>query len=726
MATLLLTALGTAIGGPIGGAVGALIGQQADAMIFGGGTRQGPRLRELTVSTSSYGQPIARHFGRMRVPGSVIWSTDLIESKRKQKGRKGQPSTVTYSYSASFAIALSSTPIARLGRIWADGNLLRGAQDDLKVAGQLRFYQGYGDDPVDPLIAADKGSNAPGFRDCAYVVFEELDLGDFGNRIPALSFEIFAAGGDDSVSLGAMVPGSLAQATAKIDHARGFSDEGGPLAATLAAIDEVIPLVCTSGKDFLQIAPRVGGQTGTLTLPPQLSMQDRAAEEGRHKQRAGLPAREPAAVRYYDEGRDYQPGVQRALGTRRYGREMMVDLPATMTASGARQLANDRANRARWQHETIMWRTSELDPRLQPGVTVRVPDTPGLWFVRGWEWFDRGIEFTLERVPPNLIAQQPSDPGAANPPADQALQPTILVAFEAPSDSGANPATPLLFAAASAQTGAWRGAALYRLQANSLVPLGTSGSVRATIGTLVEPLGPSTAQLFEPEASFVVELVAEDLDFTDTDIEGLATGANRVMVGSEAIQFARAIPLGNRRWRLAGLLRGRAGTEPEAATGHAEQTSIVLLDDSLIALDPAEVPALDSTRIAAIGTGDPEAVIASLASAGLSRRPLTPVHPLVNVAPDGVWEMCWTRRARGQWRWDDGVDVPLVEEREAYLVGYGPVSAPFAAWSTEVPRLILSASQRAALIASWGAADLWVRQVGTFGQSPPLFIATIS
>jgi hypothetical protein len=70
--------------------------------------------------------------------------------------------------------------------------------------------------------------------------------------------------------------------------------------------------------------------------------------------------------------------------------------------------------------------------------------------------------------------------------------------------------------------------------------------------------------------------------------------------------------------------------------------------------------------------------------------------------------------------------VPLVEEREAYLVGYGPVSTPFAAWSTESPRLTLSSSQRTALLASWGAADLWVRQVGTFGQSPPLFIAPIS
>ena len=66
MATLLLTAVGTAVGGPLGGALGAFIGQQADRALFSGGSRQGPRLKELSVTTSSYGQTIGRHFGRMR------------------------------------------------------------------------------------------------------------------------------------------------------------------------------------------------------------------------------------------------------------------------------------------------------------------------------------------------------------------------------------------------------------------------------------------------------------------------------------------------------------------------------------------------------------------------------------------------------------------------------------------------------------------------------------
>jgi hypothetical protein len=726
MATLLLTVVGSAIGGPLGGSIGALIGQQIDSRVFGHGGREGPRLRDLAVTTSSYGQPIPRQFGRMRVPGTVIWSTDLIESKTKQKGRKGQPSTTVYSYSASFAVALSSTPLARVGRIWADGNLLRGAQDDLKVGGSLRLYRGFGDDPVDPLIAAAKGPAAPAFRDCAYAVFENLELGDFGNRIPTLSFEVFAEGGEDSVSLAQLVPDAAPVApSAPLAHARGFADEGGSLASTLAAIDQVIPLVCKSGSEGLTVAPRETADGEIVTLPDRLVVDDRTQEEARNRQRAGMPARAPAALRYYDEERDYQTGVQRASGARQAGRELMIDLPATLTASGARQLASDSASRARWQHETISWRIAELDPRLVPGSIVRLPGTPGHWLLRSWEWMDRGIALELERFAPSAGAPRASDPGENLPPLDLVIPPTRIAVTELPAESGTNPASPMIVAAASAQNSAWRGAALFAAQGSALVDLGTTGTQRAVLGTLTEPLAPSDGLLLELQATAVIDLVAGDLELAGTDIAGLAAGANRLLIGGELVQFLRAEPLGSGRWRLVGLLRGRGGTEPAAAQGHGAQAPVILIDDSLVPLDPVLVPPLATTRVAAIGTGDSDAVIAPLANPGLSRRPLCPVHPRVTTDADHTMRYSWTRRARGQWRWDDGVDVPMVEEREAYLVGFGAVAAPYAAWERDTPWLHLTAAERAQLTALHGFGPLWVRQVGTFGQSPPLLLGQL-
>src|SRR5690348_10514631 len=99
MATLVLSTVGSALGGPVGGAIGALIGQSIDQQLLAP-TRQGPRLGDLSVQTSSYGTQIPRVYGSMRVAGTVVWATDLVESEQTT-GAKGQPD-VTYSYSVSF------------------------------------------------------------------------------------------------------------------------------------------------------------------------------------------------------------------------------------------------------------------------------------------------------------------------------------------------------------------------------------------------------------------------------------------------------------------------------------------------------------------------------------------------------------------------------------------------------------------------------------------------
>lgn len=725
MATILLTAVGTAIGGPLGGALGGLLGQHADREVFGAGSRKGPRLKELTVTSSSYGQPLARHFGRMRIAGSIIWATDLVESEASQGG-KIQGSTTSYTYSVSFAVALSSRPISRVGRIWADGNLLRGAKGDLKVGGELRIYNGHGDDQVDPAIAADRGPFAPAFRDCAYVVFENLQLADFGNRIPALSFEIFAEQ-DSAVALDQIVQ-SKSSTDVVLEHARGFSDEGGSLAGTLSAIGQVYPLTCATTTDGLRIASALDSSAPVKMLPEQLSLNDSEEAEERTRRRSEKLGQEPVALRYYDELRDYQPGVQRAIGSRPSGREVMLDLPAAMSAEGAKLLANARAHRARWNGETMLWRIGELDPSLQIGDLVRVPDAPGTWRVTSWEWFDRGIQLSLEKLPPGsgLGFASASDPGSSNAPLDETSGPTVLSFFELPFDGFGSPAVPLRYAAATSQNSGWSGALLYAEQGNSLVQIGATGTRRAAIGELTDALAPSPAVIFEAGALLQLQLTAQDQDLQDADLTRIASGANRLLVGGEILQFSRAEPQGQGRWFLRGLLRGRAGTEDAALTGHGVGTQVVLLDDTITVLDPMQVASDPTSRIAAIGRADDTAVYATLVNFGLSRRPAMPVHARLRVIGGEDWEFTWVRRARGQWRWEEALSLPLVEEFESYRLGAGPLEAPFATWSSEEARFILTAAERAALLSQHGAAELWVQQVGNYGRSPALKLATLA
>jgi hypothetical protein len=728
MATLLMTAAGSLLG-PIGGAVGALVGGQIDSAIFGGSSQKGPRLKELAVTTSSYGTPLPRHFGRMRVPGTIIWATDLVEHREKSGGGKGRPSATSYSYSASFAVALASRPILGIGRIWADGNLLRGAAGDLKTAGAFRLHTGEGDQQPDPLIVSAEGAeHCPAFRGIAYVVFEDVQLGDFGNRIPALTFEVFA---DESpLSLQQMADGVIERVDAALPlpGLGGMSCEG-PLAETLAMLDPVFAMDCDACGELLTISPeRLQGEAVNLTEPAvSVADGDFGGNEGYTRQRAPAPADPPQILRYYDIDRDYQPGLQRAGGPVPAGQPRPIELPAALHAHDARGLIEKAARQAGWSRETVSWRSCELDPRIAPGAVVTIPGHAGHWRVSEWEWRANGVELVLHRTPPALTTEPiPTDPGRTNPPKDTAASPTALVAFELPWDGNGSGDVPMIFAAASSAGPGWTGAALFADHGDGgLVPLGPSGRSRSIIGKVIVPPAATSPHLFDRSSTVIVELIGSDLVLNDATVRQMASGANRALIGNEVIQFGKAFPLGGRQWRLELLLRGRGGTE-SAIADHRLGENFVLLDETLLAFDGAKMGVTPATELVALGLGDAEPVSSEIACRGIAQRPLAPVHGEAHRLPDGSLKLSWVRRARGSFVWSDGVDVPLHEQAESYLVTYGPIDQPIATWTTTDPGIALPASVLGVLVATSRGDQFRVRQQGSYALSEPLEIFTLS
>jgi len=731
MATLVLSAIGSAVGGPLGGAIGSLLGRQLDQKLIGNGTVQGPRLKELAVTTSSYGQPVARNFGQVRVAGSIIWATDLVEASDSEGGGKGKPSTTTYSYSISFAVALSSTPISRLGRIWADGSLLRGAQGDLKIPGQIRIYHGDGDDPVDPLIEAERSGVAPAFRDFAYVVFEDLQLNEFGNRIPALTFELFADAAA-SIPLKAVVPvQGDAVIEGSLSPALGFSDEGGRMIDTLSVINRLIPLSCTTTASGLSLVPMGAKNDDPKSLPAQLIDAEAPSAASKMLRRAA-GIRRNLAIRYYDTSRDFQASVQRATGQRASASTDTIDLPATMAAADAKQLIQSASLRSIRGRERMVATISALDPEIGPGSFVTAPDRKGLWHVREWEWSDAGILLELERIShaeTRVLAGEglQSDSGQHNSPRDEPIGQTVLHAFEAPPLAGESINQALIYAAVSSASDSWKGAKLYRAQAGSLIPIGSTDRNRAITGQLIQPLPPSSAILLEPNAIASVQLIDPAMALTGSTIEGLAEGANRLLVGGEVIQFRDAEHLDSGRWNLIGLLRGRGGTEDAARIGHPVGSNITLLDSRITALATDQLQSSHDIEIAAIGRGDALALIAPVSNAGLSRRALSPIHPSKRRIDDSTTRFAWTRRALGQWLWSDQAETPLVEERESYQVGFGSTLRPHAVWIRTTTAFDLTDTDKQFLIDQFGASELWVRQIGTYANSSTLTLeATLS
>lgn len=362
---------------------------------------------------------------------------------------------------------------------------------------------------------------------------------------------------------------------------------------------------------------------------------------------------------------------------------------------------------------------------------MTVPGQLGRWLVSEWEWRDTGVELKLTRLAPSAseaateASPPPADPGRTQPPPDVAAPATVLAAFELPWDGNGSGDAPQAFAAASSAGSNWGGAALFVDQGDgALLPLGNSGRNRCIIGAAIDALPEASPLLFDRSGSVTVELVADDMELADASPRLLAGGANRALLGMELIQFGCAVPLGNRRWRLEALLRGRGGTESGIA-GHAVGDRFILLDGQPMLLDAAKVGTAEGTIIAAIGLGDEVPVESTIALHGITRRPLAPVHPRATTLSDNSLDLRWTRRARGGWTWLDGVDAPLHEQAESYLVSYGPIDSPLAIWETSTANLTIDAIQRSALLLSLPGEKFRVRQRGTYALSQPLVLATL-
>ena len=157
----------TVSGAALGQFVGGLAGRAIDASMLS--PREGSRVKSLQIMESREGAGLPRVYGRMRVGGQVIWASRFKEKRNQQSAGKGGPKYVNYTYSVSFAVALCEGPIARIDRVWANGELL-----DLS-AYNWRFYSGSETQMPDPLIEAIEGAgNAPAYRGTAYIVFEDL------------------------------------------------------------------------------------------------------------------------------------------------------------------------------------------------------------------------------------------------------------------------------------------------------------------------------------------------------------------------------------------------------------------------------------------------------------------------------------------------------------------------------------------------------------------------
>ncbi|MBV0891943.1 glycoside hydrolase/phage tail family protein [Paracoccus sp. Z118] len=195
--------------------------------------------------------------------------------------------------------------------------------------------------------------------------------------------------------------------------------------------------------------------------------------------------------------------------------------------------------------------------------------------------------------------------------------------------------------------------------------------VPAIMGVTQAPLARAKAGIWDRGPALRVRLRGGALrSISDA---GLMAGGNLLAIGDgspdgwELMQFADAVPVGPGLWEISRRLRGQAGTDAAMRDVWPAGSVVVLIDEALrqMTLPPTARGQMRWWRIgpATRPPEDPSYRQLGHAFAGLGLRPLSPCHLRAHGR-----DLRWIRRTRiGGDGWD-GLDVPLGEAVERYLV----------------------------------------------------------
>lgn len=149
------------------------------------------RLDDLRLTGSSYGVAIPWVYGRQKIGGAgIIWWSGLRETKNKKGSKLTGTRATVYSYSVDVAVGVCRGPVTAVKKIWAEDTLLYDVDNGLTPT-WVHIYLGTNSQTPDSLIVADrltKGDEAPAYRNLCYVVFDDLPLAEYGNRVPNFAF----------------------------------------------------------------------------------------------------------------------------------------------------------------------------------------------------------------------------------------------------------------------------------------------------------------------------------------------------------------------------------------------------------------------------------------------------------------------------------------------------------------------------------------------------------
>lgn len=592
MADVVLGFAGTAIGGAIGGPVGAKIGGFIGAALgkrLGAGRQRGTRLDDLKVSAASYGSAIPLIYGpENRISGTIIWSTDLIETE-KNSGGKGGPAVTEYSYRLSCAVLISGRPITELKKVWANSKVIYdvdGGVTEWGMFSAVTVYTGTSTQLPDPTIESYLGvGNAPAYINSAYVVFTDLQLADFGNRMPNFEFLIEA---DTIISASEVVMDIVTRCEVDPNTASYCGADGDVRGMVIAGesngIDAINPLTIAHAFDIgenagaLVCVSRNYGPAGVIPLDDLAGHNESEtrpeAIKWERQPESTLP--QEVTVTFSDPDMNYQGNAQSER--RLEGSAASNDgyeVPLTLTADEGKACAARLLWDAHIGRTSGTCRTDDRHNHIQVGRRYLFETPHGLYEPLRITRKTRGdggiIELSVIRdssavfsVPQrgqtgNILPNIPAVPGVSVP---IMLDIPLLLEQDAPQATG------FYYGAYSLSQG-FRGASFRRaLSASGSYSQAATISQELTAGLCDDVLGvySDISDEWDDESTVTVTLYRSDMTLESKSDEEVLSGENAAYIGAadgsggEIIQYGVATQITDGVYELSHLLRGRRGT----------------------------------------------------------------------------------------------------------------------------------------------------------------------
>ncbi|RMH48627.1 MAG: hypothetical protein D6686_10175, partial [Alphaproteobacteria bacterium] len=599
--------------------------------------------------------------------------TEHVTTTTSGGGKGGGPKVATteYSYSASFTIALCEGPITGIGRIWADGRLM-----DLSGV-SWRWYPGDEAQLPDPFIEAKMGAGrTPAYRGTAYVVFEDLPLAAYGNRIPQLSFEVFRPLADYDTAEGlirgvTMIPGSgeFVYATGAVRRGGAGTQQAENLHADRERTDFAVSL------DRLE------------ALAPSVESVSLVVSWFGNNLRAG--------------NRTIRPGVEARRITTGAVRVTAESFPVAVAPEEAERRCRRTLMEAWTGRERASFSLPPSRLALDPGDVVSFTEGTATEFrlTRIADGLSRRIEATRQDrevydLPPG--AQRTAAVARSVP-----LGAPQVVLLDLPQlTSTHTPPRPLI----AIDADPWPGtvAVLRSPEISGWASFATI-TRRARIGTLVTDLPTGPVWRWDRGSVLEISLPWGQLESV-TDLQLFAVES---APGTWEILQARDVTLtAPGRYRLTTLLRGQRGTEHAIGNPAPAGSRVVVLEATVAEL-PFTAGEIGLPWNLAVGpasrpVSDPSYTTLSLTPAGASLRLFAPVHLAARAEPSGDITLTWTRRSRdpaaNSW---EAAEVPLLDQPEAWeidILDGATVKRTLAAITAKV--IYTPAEQ----VADWGSA----------------------